>query len=190
MQKILEQSDKYLSDARRSVWELRSTSLVESDDFSITLANAGKRLLDGTGVQLDFLKRGDIRQLFPVVEDNLLRICEEAVANAVKHARPTRIEVRLEFNARKVELFLRDNGCGFDVKSAASSRDGHFGLIGMKERVKSMGGQFTLNGQPGQGTEILVTVPAGRAFPKISRRGEASVPPSDRSEEYRPRSEH
>jgi signal transduction histidine kinase len=70
--------------------------------------------------------QGQPRKLKELFEDNLLRFCEEAVANAVIHARPTRIEVTLVLNSKEVQLRVRDNGCGFDTKR---SKDGHFGLV-------------------------------------------------------------
>jgi signal transduction histidine kinase len=158
LQKILEQSDEYLVEARRSVWELRSPSLEKFEDFSNVLTKVSQRALESTGIQLDISVEGAVRKLEPVVEGNLLRICEEAVANAVKHARPTQVEVSLTFKPEEVQLHVRDDGCGFDPKNVACSDDGHFGLVGIQERVKSMDGNFSVNSQFGKGTEIAVTV--------------------------------
>jgi len=113
--------------------------------------------LNGTPIALSVSLQGQPRKLKDPFEDNLLRICEEAVANSVKHARPTRIEVTLVFNSKDAQLRIRDNGCGFDTKQ---SKDGRFGLVGIQERVKSMRGGFSLNSKPGAGTEIIVTVRA------------------------------
>jgi two-component system sensor histidine kinase DegS len=101
---------------------------------------------------------GDRRKVKGIFEDNLLRICEEAVANAVKHGRPTHVEVILEFNPNEVQLGIRDNGCGFDPRSDAS-KGGHFGLLGMKERVEAMSGFLSIDSAPGKGTRLLVTIP-------------------------------
>jgi signal transduction histidine kinase len=161
LQKILERSDEYLIEARRSVWELRSPSLEKFGDLSQALKKVSERALQGTDIQLHFMSNGTARTLAPIVESNLLRICEEAVANAAKHARPTQVEVTLEFNSKDVQLRIRDNGCGFDPKSGGNSADGHFGLVGMQERAKTMAGRFSLNSRPGAGTEIVVTVQSG-----------------------------
>jgi len=118
---------------------------------------ASERALNGSPIALSVSVQGQPRRLKDLFEDNLLRICEETVANSVKHARPTQIEVTLLFNSDEVQLGIRDNGCGFDTKQ---SKDGHFGLVGIQERVKSMGGRFSLNSQSGAGTEITVTVRA------------------------------
>jgi signal transduction histidine kinase len=142
------------------VWELRSPTLESNEDFSKALAEAGRRPLAGTDVELSFSAAGTARKLDKAVENNLLRICEEAAANAVKHAHPTRIEVNLEFKPEEVVLLIRDNGSGFDPKNLKQPKDGHFGLVGMKERAESMSGKLTLNSQPGRGTELVVAARA------------------------------
>jgi ligand-binding sensor domain-containing protein/anti-sigma regulatory factor (Ser/Thr protein kinase) len=160
IQRLLDQSDQYLTEARRSVWDLRSATLDSHVDFSKALVEAGERVLAGTGVELSFSLAGAARKFDKAVENNLLRICEEATANAVKHGHPTRIEVNLEFKPEEVVLLIRDNGSGFDPKNLKQPKDGHFGLVGMKERAESMSGRLVLNSQPGKGTELVVTARA------------------------------
>jgi signal transduction histidine kinase/ligand-binding sensor domain-containing protein len=154
-QKALLLIDQYLIEGRHSVWKLRSPTLESVEDFSMAIEKASERALNGTPIALSVSVQGQPRKLKELFEDNLLRICEEAVANSVKHARPTQIEVSLRFNSDEVQLGIRDNGCGFDTKQ---TKRGHFGLVGIRERVKSMGGNLSLNSQPGAGTEITVTV--------------------------------
>lgn len=156
--KILEQSDEYLVEARCSVWELRSSSLEKLGDFSSALKKVSERAVQGTSVQLQFATCGDACKPPEAIEDNLLRICEEAATNAVRHARPTSVEVKLEYAPGELRLFIRDDGCGFNPQGPEASRDGHFGLVGMRERVDSIGGRLSLISQPGQGTEVSVTV--------------------------------
>lgn len=158
LRKILDQSDQYLTEARRSVWELRSTSLEKADDFAKALSEAGERIVEGTGIRLEFAARGEQRSLPGAIEDNLLRICEEAVTNAVKHARPTEVTVSLEFSTQKVGLRIKDNGCGFDPQGPEATKAGHFGLAGLLERARVVGGSVSLNSKPGNGTEIAVSV--------------------------------
>jgi signal transduction histidine kinase len=157
---ILEESDQCLDEARQSVWKLRSASLEKADDFSKALSGSIDRLLARAGVRVTFSVEGTARTLAPAIEDNLLRICEEALANAVKHANPNLVQVRLEFDAKTVQLQIRDNGSGFDPRNVDSASSGHFGLSGMRERVESLKGLISINSQLGQGTEITVTIPA------------------------------
>lgn len=159
LQKMLEQMDQYLAEARRSVWSLRSTALENSEDFSKALVKVSERALEGTAIPWSFTVQGPERKITSVIEDNLLRICEEAVANAVKHARPTRVEVALEFGSKQVQLRIRDNGCGFDPARPQASKEGHFGLLGMQERVEALSGTLSIDSAPRRGTSLRVTVP-------------------------------
>jgi signal transduction histidine kinase len=158
MQKILKQSDEYLDEARRSIWQLRSPYLEVTRNFPEALKKASQRALEGTDIRLQFAAIGDSCGPNPVIEDNLLRICEEAVTNAVKHAGPSNIEVTLECNPTELRLRVRDNGRGFNPNSQNGSKNGHFGLVGLHERTKTIAGNLLLNSQPGKGTEVLVTV--------------------------------
>jgi len=101
---------------------------------------------------------GVARTLPPVVEDNLLRICQEAVTNAVKHAAAKQTDVHLTFAVNEVKLRIQDDGCGFNPEGPETSKAGHFGLVGMRERVKSLDGSLSVNSQPGKGTEVIVKI--------------------------------
>jgi signal transduction histidine kinase len=133
-------------------------SLENIDVFSETLSDSSKRLLAGAQIQLNFSVEGVARKLEPVVEDNLLRICEEAITNTVKHANASTVQVKLEFGRNEVSLHIRDNGCGFDPQGPERSKSGHFGLVGIQERVESLAGKVSLSSHPGEGTEIRVSV--------------------------------
>jgi len=161
LQKILEQSDEYLVEARRAVWELRSPSLEKHRDFAEALKKVSQRALQGTNIQLHLTTNGAAFKPAQGIEDNFLRICEEAVTNAVKHPCPRQVEVNLEYTPQELRLRIRDNGCGFDPRGPNGTKEGHFGLVGIQERAKSVGGNASLHSEPGQGTEILVTVPQG-----------------------------
>jgi len=158
LQKLLEQSDEYLVEARRAVWELRSPSLEKHGEFEDALMKVSQRALHGTNIQLELKSSGASSKLAPAIEDNLLRICEEAVTNAVKHARPAQVEVSLEFASDELRLRIRDDGRGFYPQGPDGAKAGHLGLIGIRERTKSLGGKLSLSSQPGQGTEVVVTV--------------------------------
>jgi signal transduction histidine kinase len=159
LEKTLEQIDQYLTEARRSIWKLRSSARESTEDFSKALSKVSERALTGTGIELSFSVCGVARKIKSAFEDNLLRICEEAVANAAKHARPTQVEVTFEFNSKDVQLRIRDNGRGFDPARAGHPKDGHFGLLGMKERVEVLSGMLSIDTAPKRGTILLVTIP-------------------------------
>jgi len=117
-----------------------------------------QRALHGTNIQLQLKSNGANSKLAPAIEDNLLRICEEAVTNAVKHARPAQVEVSLEFASDELRLRIRDDGRGFNPQGPDGAKACHLGLIGIRERTKSLGGKLSLGSQPGKGTEVVVTV--------------------------------
>jgi signal transduction histidine kinase len=101
---------------------------------------------------------GETRNLPELVQDHLLRIGQEALTNSLKHAQPSRIDVRLAFRTKSVTLAVSDDGCGFSAEARARE-NGHFGLVGMRERVSRLGGTFVLETAPGAGTKIAVVIP-------------------------------
>lgn len=145
-----------LDEARRSVWDLRSQAL-ENSDLPSALSAVVKQLLADTSIQSQVQVTGTYRELSRTMEDNLLRIGTEAVTNAIKHARAQHLQVELNYVRDRVKLRVQDDGCGFD--STQPSPNGHFGLVGMRERVTSLGGQLRVNSRPQAGTEIIVEVP-------------------------------
>jgi signal transduction histidine kinase/ligand-binding sensor domain-containing protein len=147
-----------LTEARRSVMDLRS-SVLEGQDLASALEQGMRLWTAGAGVDVKVEVSGPETALPQEVEQHLLRIAQEAVTNVVKHAGAKSIAIRLHTEARKLYLRIRDNGRGFETPDVFSSRGGHFGLIGMRERAERLGGQLRLASNPGEGTEVEVTVP-------------------------------
>jgi len=106
---------------------------------------------------------GDAYDLPPQVENHLLRVALEAVTNAVKHARATRIDVEFSFAPDRVELKVSDDGRGFDAERLPPPSSGHFGLFGMRERAEKLGGQLAIRSRPGEGSAIHLVAPTGPA---------------------------
>jgi signal transduction histidine kinase len=88
-----------------------------------------------------------------------LRIAAEAIANALKHAQAGRVAIALGYDAGAVRLEVADDGAGFIIEQAPGHTAGHFGLIGMRERTRKMGGAFELESTPGRGTRLEIRVP-------------------------------
>jgi signal transduction histidine kinase len=109
-------------------------------------------------VQTQFEVAGHARRLAPVIENNLLRVGQEAITNATKHAQAAHIKVKLEFTDTQFQMLVADDGHGFDPSRPRSSTGG-FGLVGMRERVAELQGELKINSAPGQGTEIKLTIP-------------------------------
>jgi PAS domain S-box-containing protein len=140
-----------LGEARRSVRALRPHSLRNGKLF-MTLDNMLKRMTEGTDLNAEFRAEGDERAIPAEYEDGLLRIAQESLTNAVKHANARNFKATLSVGANKIQLQLVDDGRGFDPQTEHEG----FGLIGMKERVEQMNGEFIIRAKPGVGTEILV----------------------------------
>ena len=98
--------------------------------------------------------------LAPDVEYNLVRIAQEAVTNSVKHSGARTVEVALDYSAKALHLLVKDDGAGFQENGHA--KNGHYGLIGMKERASHIGADLDLASSPGRGTTISVVLPAGQ----------------------------
>ena len=90
------------------------------------------------------------------IEHDLVMVAREALSNAVRHAAPTSVQLRLSFGARELKMQVDDDGRGFDPATPAN---GHYGIIGMRERIEHLGGKFVLRSGPGEGTHLEVDVP-------------------------------
>lgn len=101
---------------------------------------------------------GEPRRLPGVVEHELLRIAQESTTNAVKHGQASRIDITLAFTPDEVILRIVDNGRGFDPERE-TAKPGHFGLIGIRERVQKLRGRVAIRSQPGAGATLEATVP-------------------------------
>jgi len=148
-----------LAEARDSIWNMRS-QVLERADLGEALGGILHQMTDGTGVKGNIVVEGDARRLPPVVENNLLRIGQEAITNASRHAKPTRIDVTLSFEGRSVRLQVSDDGVGFTPDARAKGDRRSFGLVGIKERVDLLGGSVAIDSAPGKGTRVSVTVSA------------------------------
>jgi signal transduction histidine kinase/ligand-binding sensor domain-containing protein len=147
-----------LTEARRSVMDLRSSAL-EGQDLAAALETGARSWTAGSGVDVSVEVEGPHRQLKEEMEQHLLRIAQEAVTNVLKHAEASKIAVELKTEERRLRLQIADDGRGFEPEDVFSSLGGHFGLIGMRERAERMGGDLQLESRPGEGTKLEVTVP-------------------------------
>lgn len=148
-----------LAEARRSVWALRPLAL-GADDLGYAFLHLVHKLAESSGVSIDFTLQGTLHALDPEIEHHLLRIGQEALSNALRHAQAAHIGVMLSCRDRHIVLRVEDNGKGFDVNPAVH-RHG-LGLRGMQERTDVLGGKLAITSQPGQGTRVEVVVPLPR----------------------------
>ena len=151
-----------LTEARSSIWDLRSQA-AETEDFATRLGRMAATVTENSIPKIRVKSKvlGTYRPLAPKTDAELLRIAQEAVTNAVRHAKPACIAIELRFGARELEMMVQDDGCGFDGQPHPQSNgpEGHFGLTGMRERAAEIGGTLAIESAPGKGTRVTASVP-------------------------------
>ncbi|MER6285596.1 sensor histidine kinase [Streptomyces sviceus] len=151
-----------LGEARRSVHNLAPVALDDAglpEALKQTVTDWGER----TGVRAEFTVTGIAQQLHDEIAATLLRIAQEALSNASRHARAGRLGVTLTFLDEEVILDIRDHGVGFDpLALPPRTRTGGFGLDGMRARAERIAGSLTVESEPGHGTALSARVPLVR----------------------------
>jgi signal transduction histidine kinase len=150
--------EAYVRDARRSILDLRSPVL-EQQTFEGALNEIGARLTADTNIDFSVEVKGKPRGCSPRMENELLRIAHEAIANAVRHSHASAIHVQLRFEEQSVALRVTDDGCGFNVERVAADSHARFGLVSMKERAKTLGGELRVDTAVHRGTDVEAVFP-------------------------------
>lgn len=145
-----------LYEVRRIIYDLRPMAL---DDLGLipTLRKYLQTTEDyNTGVHLSFINIGEEKRLPSDMEVAFFRLVQESIQNALKHAKPQNIQVKLSIAAELVMVMIKDDGIGFD---SSIQKEGSFGLMGMRERVELLEGELTIDSHPGVGTLVCIQVP-------------------------------
>jgi len=160
LSKVRELAKESLQEARRSVWDLRSgplkgLSLVEALEQETAKTT-------GTNIRTAFNVTGEERVMPGGVEAAVLRICQEGLANVLKHANASMVTVTVAYGKAGVELTVSDNGLGFDsnIPRQWDKDKGGFGLISMQERAQLLGGELKVKSSLGSGTNVVAAIPA------------------------------
>ncbi|HEY6057450.1 MAG TPA: ATP-binding protein [Candidatus Limnocylindrales bacterium] len=152
--------DVGLTEARQAVMTLRQDAEAWETAFPELLRDAIADLSDRYGMSIGLHVDPDVPRLGHRAESELLSIVDEAIVNARKHAAATTVAVRVEHRETVVVVSVRDDGQGFDPRSAGS--EGH-GLAVMRERAALMGAGITIESQPSRGTLVTIVVPVPAA---------------------------
>jgi signal transduction histidine kinase len=167
----IQQATDAITDGRDTVHALRSGGSAATD-LEQAISNFAKELL-GAGAgsepnpEFHVQVEGKPAPLNPVVRDEVYRIAAEAIRNAVRHAKARRIEVEVRYDEQRLRLRIGDNGTGIDPAILnLEHKAGHWGLRGMRERAKLVGGTLGLWSQPNVGTEIELIIPAASVYAK------------------------
>ena len=149
------------SEAHRSIMMLRPQPLAEGADLRQAIQATLEQSTAECPLDARFTTRGSPDTLSLSATDTLYRVAQEAIANALRHGRPSVLEVNLDYKPTTVCLSVLDNGAGFETQTL---RTQGFGLAGMRERVRAIRGTFSVESEPGRGTCILAEVPRRRSL--------------------------
>ena len=144
------------TDLRNCLWDLRSEALEEDDMKSAIERTLIPHVKD---VALDIRFSVARVRLADNTAYMILRAIRELVLNGIKHGKATKIKVAGAIEGDKLLISVRDNGCGFDPDLAPSVLDGHFGLEGIRERLRNLSGTFDITSAPGNGSRAVLTIP-------------------------------
>jgi signal transduction histidine kinase len=145
-------------EVHRSVWNLRCRAL-EQFDLPGAVLMSSRQITGGSALRVEMNAKGRIRPLPEIVEENLLRIAQEALTNVIKHSGATLTEIELDYGPKNVVLQIKDNGKGFALDHCAGPREGHFGLLGIAERAKRLQGEIAFSSAPNAGATVRVRIP-------------------------------
>jgi len=162
-----DRADQAIAEGRDAVQGLRA-STVETNDLASAVRILGEELrTEGTNQNSALFEmevEGTPRNLHPIIRDEVYRITGEALRNAFQHARAQRIEVEILYGERWLRLRVRDDGKGIDPKLlSGDGLAGHYGLHGMRERAKLVGGKLAVWSKLDSGTEVELSIPASTA---------------------------
>jgi two-component system NarL family sensor kinase len=162
IRQALERTRESLAEARRSVLDLRAGPL-ERQSLVAALQALGQRLAEETGVDVTTNVAAPGARLPARIEEALYRIAQEALANVRRHAQATSVQVDLRLEAGQIRLTVVDDGRGFNIDEppdpTSQPPEHSFGLIGMQERARLLGGTMRIQSCSGAGTQIEVSIP-------------------------------
>jgi len=166
----IDQVAEAITEGRDAVQGLRASTL-ETNSLAQSLRALAEDLANENGhattAHIDV--QGRPQALHPLVRDETFRIAAEALRNAFRHAGAARVDVAISYDVRDFRLRVRDDGNGMDAAVMdAGSREGHFGLSGMRERAAVVGGVLTVRSPADSGVEVDLRIPAARAYAKSS----------------------
>jgi signal transduction histidine kinase/ligand-binding sensor domain-containing protein len=164
IEQALDRAEAVIVEGRDRVRDLRN-----SPALSATLPGAFNAawsdLAANTGVTMEVVSDGAERELNAIVRDEAFWIGREAIVNALRHAKPKRIDVTIHYTRKQLALTFRDDGCGIDPSIlAANGRGSHWGLVGMRERAKRTGGTLSISSHLNTGTTVELKIPGKIAY--------------------------
>jgi two-component system sensor histidine kinase UhpB len=149
--------ERIVGELRRIVAAL-SPAVLERLGLAAAIRQLAARVERACGFRVVVRVRGDASELTVEVQEVVYRVVQECLQNTAKHARATAVNLSLEITDKSIRLRVGDNGAGFSAETACS-RPGSFGLAGMRERARLLGGTLTVRSAPGRGAAIALRLP-------------------------------
>jgi signal transduction histidine kinase len=163
--RVLELMRRVIEEGRNAVRGLRATSAAPHE---LEQAFAGVQEEVGTGhADYRVIVEGQPQPLMPIIRDEVYRIGREALVNAFRHSGADHVEIEVDYGVKELAIFVRDDGRGIGPERA---RDGHFGIVGMHERARQIGGTLKIRSRASAGTEVELRIPSRVAFQRKETR--------------------
>jgi signal transduction histidine kinase len=169
----IERAAQAITEGRDAVQGLRA-STVQTNDLALAVSTLGEEfaidLAPKESTACRVTVEGVARDLHPILRDEIYRIAAEVLRNAYRHAQARQIEVEIRYDNEQFRLRVRDDGKGIDPAILSRQKsEGHYGLPGMRERAKLIGGKLVIWSEVGAGTEVELRIPAGVAYASASK---------------------
>jgi signal transduction histidine kinase len=169
MERALERADQVLDEGRERVKTLRAP-VGAVPRLPEGVARIVEELAPAGASPFRITVEGAVRELDPIVREEVHLLTREALTNAYRHANADKIEAEISYADDGLTVRVRDDGQGIDSGVLRDGRPGHFGLLGMRERAKRIRARLSIWSRPGAGTEVEVHVPAAIAYREFARR--------------------
>jgi signal transduction histidine kinase len=161
LQRVSDVLEQASLEGRAALTALRASAL-QRNDLAEAIEQAAEDCVSKNSMAFSLMVEGSVRDIHPIVRDEVYRIAYEAMRNACSHSKGTRLEVKLSY-ARGLVIRVADNGVGIDEAVIDKGREGHFGIKGMLERAQRIGGTLAFR-STNSGTEVELMVPRNVAF--------------------------
>jgi signal transduction histidine kinase len=163
LEKSLGQADRAIAEGRSALYDLRSSAIATSD-LPESIEALGDELSAEGAATFRLVVEGPARKVQTMIRDELYRIAREALRNAFRHAQARNIEAEITYGGRAFLLRIRDDGEGIPPEILERGRPGHYGVCGMRERARQIGGKLDIWSRVGAGTEIEFSIAASIAY--------------------------
>lgn len=161
--RVYDMLQQVVNESRNAVRGLRA-SVSSSDDLERAFSMVREELGVAESTEFRIIVDGPRRPLNPLIRDQVYRIGREALSNAFRHSGAAMVEIEISYEASDLRLAVRDTGCGIGEEVLRSGRDGHWGLIGMRECAEKIGAQLKVRSRAAAGTQLELTIPGHIAF--------------------------